>query len=279
MVNGHSGSVEKDIVFGRGGDMELKLDVYRPTGVDKRTAVIHLHGGGFRGGNKEGVLRSLKFFVERGYLGVAAQYRLAHEAKWPAQINDVKAAIRWTRANATSLGVDPDKIAIAGYSAGANLALTAAGTQNVAALEGEGGNAGVSTTLAACVAYYPPESMRRNADGSPHILMPEGATEEDYRQASPITNVSSASPPTILLHATSDTTIPFEHSMHLFEALRAAGVRTELHVYDGLSHVFDRHEEFARPCAELCDLFLDRHVVEPREYPPFAQPQPATAPA
>src|SRR5437762_9102532 len=114
MANGHSGAVEKDIVFGRGGDMELKLDIYRPTGVDKRTAVIHLHGGGFRGGNKEGFLRSLKFFVERGYLGIASQYRLGQEAKWPAQINDVKAAIRWTRANAASLRIEPDKIAIAG---------------------------------------------------------------------------------------------------------------------------------------------------------------------
>jgi dipeptidyl aminopeptidase/acylaminoacyl peptidase len=72
------------------------------------------------------------------------------------------------------------------------------------------------------------------------------------------------------MHATGDTTISFEDSVSLFNALRKAGVPAEMHLFDGLSHVFDRHPEFAAPSIEVCDLFLDRHVVEPRVYPPFA---------
>jgi dipeptidyl aminopeptidase/acylaminoacyl peptidase len=99
--------------------------------------------------------------------------------------------------------------------------------------------------------------------------MAPDAGQDAYRQASPITYACKGAPPTILFHATADTSLPFEGSMRLFEAFRAANVPVELHLFDGLSHVFDRHPEFAAPAIELCDLFLDRHVVEPRVYPPF----------
>jgi len=279
MTNGASAyTIERDIVFGRGGDMDLKLDVYRPsTGPDRRTAVIHLHGGGFRGGSKDGVARSAGPLAAHGYVCIGSQYRLGTQAKWPAQIEDVKAAIRWTRANAASLGIDPARIVIAGYSAGGHLALHAAGTANLPEFEGTGGNPGAGTELAACFAYYPATRTSRNADGSPHILMPVDATDLDYERASPITFAGSQFPPSVLFHTTGDVTIPFSTSMELFQRLHDAGVRVELHILDGLSHAFDRHPEFAAACAAMCDLFLDRHVVEPREYPAFGGPQPAAA--
>ena len=110
-------------------------------------------------------------------------------------------------------------------------------------------------------------------DGTDHIIMPPGSSDEDYRRSSPSTYVTGGFPPTVLLHATSDTSIPFEASMRLFQKLRDVSVPVELHVFEGLSHVFDRHPEFAEPAAELCDLFLDRHVINPRVYPHF-QPTP-----
>ena len=94
------------------------------------------------------------------------------------------------------------------------------------------------------------------------------ATDADYVQASTITYAATAVP-TIFFHSTGDTTIPFEASTRLFDAYRAAGVPVEMHIFDGLSHVFDRHPEFLMPTVELCDRFLDRLVVEPRVYPPF----------
>ena len=271
MTNG-SGStrIEKDIVFGRGGDMDLLLDVYHPApGTEKRTAVLQLHGGGFRGGAKENLSANCRLFAEHGYVAVASQYRLVHQAQWPSQIEDVKAAIRWTRANAERLGIEPDRIAVAGYSAGATLSLLASGTMNLPELEGQGGNAGVSSAVSACIAFYPPDAQRRPTNGGGTGLIPEGSDDSVYEQASPITYAKAGAPPTILFHSTGDQTIPFEASMRLFDSLHKGGVAVEMHIFDGLSHVFDRHPEFAAPAIEICDLFLDRHVVSPRVYPPF----------
>jgi len=251
-------SIERDVAFGHGGAIDLRLDVYRPpAGREKRTAVIQLHGGGFRRGSKDSLAANCRLFAERGYVAIASQYRLLDQGPWPAQIEDVKAAIRWTRANAASLGVDPDKVAVAGYSAGGFLALAAAGAPNDASLEGSGGNAGVSSAVAACIAFY---------TGGGRSLREDGASEAE---TDVMRFVKPGCPPTILLHSTGDSTVPFDASVGLFNAFRAAGVAVELHLFEGLSHVFDRHPEFAAPSVEVCDLFLDRHVVEPRAYPPF----------
>src|SRR4029077_17869623 len=119
-----AGAVEKNVVFGKGGNTEMKLDIYRPpAGTEKRMAPIHIHGGGFTAGSKDTLADRIAPFAALGYVAIATQYRLIGGAKWPAQMEDVKAAIRWTRANAKSLGIDPEKIAVVGYSAGGQLAL------------------------------------------------------------------------------------------------------------------------------------------------------------
>jgi acetyl esterase/lipase len=89
-------------------------------------ATIHIHGGGFTGGSKDTLVERVPPYAARGYVAIAVQYRLAGEAKWPSQIEDVKAAIRWARANAKSLGFDPEKIAVVGHSAGGLATLLAA---------------------------------------------------------------------------------------------------------------------------------------------------------
>src|SRR4051794_33275278 len=139
--------LEKDIVFGKGGSTDLTLDVYQPpAGVaSKRTAIIHLFGGGFFTGNKNAgyIINDAKALGARGYTSVSANYRLQTEGSWPSQIHDVKAAIRWTRANAARIGVDANRIVIAGYSAGGMLSLLAAGTNGKKEFEGEGDTPGV----------------------------------------------------------------------------------------------------------------------------------------
>src|SRR5262249_28349945 len=145
--------------FGKGGSMDLTLDVYQPpAGVTpKRLAIIHLFGGGFFTGSKNAgyIVNDAKALGARGYTSVSANYRLQTQGFWPAQIHDVKAAIRWTRANPARLGVEPNRIVVAGYSAGGMLSLLAAGTNGRKEFEGDGGNAGVSSDVNASIGVYP----------------------------------------------------------------------------------------------------------------------------
>jgi len=258
---------EKDVVFATAGGIDLKLDVSRPpAGVaEKGVAIIELFGGGFVRGSKAGHYEGVfQRFAERGYVAIAATYRLAAEAKWPAQVEDAKAAVRWVRENAGRLGVDPEKAVLSGYSAGGQLAIVAAGT------------AAPEKRVAAVIAYYP-SRFGRSADGKDFPVMPEGASDAEYEAAEPLTYMRPGFPPTIFFCGTSD--VFAEPTKRLFEALQEAGVPAELHLLAGLPHIYDRFPEFAAVSTELCDLFIDRYVVNPREYPAFRAPQPAAAPS
>jgi acetyl esterase/lipase len=257
--------VESDVVFGKGGDMDLRLDIYRPlAGVpEKRMAVIHLHGGGFTGGSKTGVASSSRAFARQGYVSIASQYRLTGQGRWPAQIEDTKAAIRWVRANASRLNIDPARIAIAGYSAGGLMALFAAGSSDQKDFEGNGGNAGVSSKVEACVAFYPAVSANRN-------LLPDGADQAAIEAAGAASRISATFAPTIFLHGAADTTIRPETSVEFFNKLRAAGVKTDLHLFQGAPHGFEiANADTAQVSAQLANLFFERLIINPREYPPF----------
>lgn len=257
--------MEKDIVFGSGGGLELRLDIYRPSPANaKRMAVVHLHGGGFARGSKAGVEIPSRAFASQGYVSIASSYRVTGQARWPAQIEDAKAAIRWTRANADRLDIDADKIAVSGYSAGGFLALFAAGTADRPEFEGEGGNAGVSSKVAACVAVYPAVSATRE-------LMPEGHDDEATRAAaSPGSYVSAAFAPTAFVHGVADEIIAYTSSVDFFNALHEHGVEADLHLFQGATHAFvTRNEDAALATAQVTNLFLDRVVVKPKAYPPF----------
>ena len=115
-----------------------------------------IYGGGWRRGDRSMMVGQVEQLLTRGFVCVACEYRLTPESAWPAQIHDVESALRWFRANAQSLGVDPSKIAVSGNSAGAHLGLLLAGTPGKPGFEGEGGTPGVPTDVAASIAVYPP---------------------------------------------------------------------------------------------------------------------------
>jgi acetyl esterase/lipase len=248
--------IEKDVVVGRGGDVDLHCDIYRPPpGTEKHMALVHLHGGGFARGSKDTLAEKVKPITARGYVSIAAQYRLTGVAKWPAQIEDVKNAIRWTRSNADRLGIDPNRIAVVGYSAGGYLAVFAAGQED--------------TKLAACVAFYPAiELLPAMVD----LLLGSGSDEAAVRAASPLTNIKAGYPPSVIFHGLSDVTVPPESSIRLLQTMRGVGVPAELHTFAGVPHEFDMHPEFENACAALIDFYLERYVLNPRTYPPFGPP-------
>ncbi len=257
--------VQQDVEYGRGSGHELLCDIYRPSPAQtKRTAVLHLHGGGFRAGSKAGA-RLARPLAGLGYTCISASYRVLPEATWPAQIHDVKAAIRWTRANASGLEFDADKLVILGYSAGARLALIAAGTQDDPALEGDGGNAGVSTAVGACIAFYAPLVAS-------HPVLGDNPSAELSRSFDALRHMRADYPPTILLHGTADSMVPVDDSLRIYTALRQANVPVELHVVEGMTHIFDAHADIAQASATWIDLFVDRHVVNPRVYPSTEPP-------
>jgi acetyl esterase/lipase len=262
---------EKDVIFASAGDIDLKLDIYRPAGESKRAAILYLHGGGWRGGSREAMRPLARAMSELGFVGLPAQYRLTGQSPWPAQIHDVKAAIRWTRANAERLGVDADRIVLWGSSAGAHLALLAAGAVDNPALEGDVGPAGVSSAVAAVIAVHPPTAFKLGDEGPRHgsdatALMGDAATMEAALAAAPITHVSANFPPTLLLHGTQDRVVHHSASQAMLDALRAVHAPADLHLFHGHNHGFAALPSMRDMLAAEAAYFLDRTLIDPAKH-------------
>jgi acetyl esterase/lipase len=240
------------------GIRPLELDLYLPAQSDTPApVVVFLHGGGWRLGSRStagpayrGASPSPFERVAQAGIAVASvDYRLSGEARFPAQLHDAKAAVRWLRARAGEVGVDPDRIAAWGESAGGHLA-ELLGLVSDEALEGDVGIPGTSSGVAAVVAWYAPsdvaavatdtgidprDATTREAQllGAPAVDVPELAA-----QASPVTHVSPDAPPFLLLHGAADRFVPCVQSERLYDALVEAGVEVELDVYEDADHMW-----------------------------------------
>ncbi|HKI74086.1 MAG TPA: alpha/beta hydrolase [Pseudomonadales bacterium] len=260
--------IQEDVVFGTGGGRDLKCDVFLPPDDRQdRVGILILHGGGWSSGDKSQLKGYGVQLARYGYVCVCSEYRLSGEAAWPAQIHDVKAALRWMRANAASLGLDPNRIAVTGNSAGAHLSLMLAATPGDAEFEGEGGSPGMDTSVATCVAIYPPTLIR--ASGNPdsaidRLFGSSDVSDATQHRASPIAWVAPDFPPTMLIHGNSDMTVPVTASFEMYRALAEKGAKVEMHIYEGAPHAFDSLPEFGRQVADMIALFVDRQLVESR---------------
>ncbi len=262
-------TIEEGVVFGSGGGRDLNCDVYTPPGdVSNAPAVLMVHGGSWRNGDRT-QLRGYGVLIGReGYVCVCTEYRLLDEAPWPAQIHDVKAAIRWMRANSDRLGIDPTRIVIQGNSAGGHLALLAAGTPGSPEFEGDGGNAEQPTDVAAVLAIYPPTDLEAMQRGEAEPIAASagfGNAAEVAKTASPINYVTPDFPPTLLIHGTNDDVVPHSQSVAMYQALEEAGVAVELHTYGNQPHAFDAQPEYGRQTAATMLTFLKRFVKIPKK--------------
>jgi acetyl esterase/lipase len=254
----------KDIEYGRAGDRPLLLDLYTPRDLKAPVpGLIFIHGGGWKHGKKEDYHYYGITFASRGYLVASVQYRLSREAGYPAAIHDVKAAVRWMRSHASSLNVDPDRIGIAGGSAGGHLAMMVGYTSDIETFEGSTGHPGVSSRVRAVVDIYGPTDLTtdfaraRSREGSLLHSFLGGTYDEQtakYEEASPIRHVTRDDPPTLILHGTIDDVVPIEQADLLAAKLADEGVP---YVYDrlpGWPHVMD----MAHPVNERCVWFMER---------------------
>lgn len=258
-------TIVRDVIFGEGGGRPLRCDIYYPPKPRPRQrSVLLLHGGAWMQGDRSQLQGYGVLLARTGLVCVASEYRLIGEARWPAQIHDCKAALRFMRASHADLGIDPDRVAVQGNSAGGHLALLLAGTQNLAELEGDGGHAGAGTQCAACLAIYPPTQLlgQHRTSSMIRALFPADTPDEIVAQASPITHARKDFPPTLLVHGNRDTLVPCDASLSMYKALSETGADVELHMFNKALHAFDAERALGRQVADLMLLFLDRHVPE-----------------
>jgi acetyl esterase/lipase len=239
------------------GYRPMKLDLFLPparfNSAGPRPWVVYIHGGGWVGGGPRRsaayqdwpkVLASL---AARGYVVTTVSYRFANEAPFPAAIQDVKAAIRWLKANAAKYNLDPDRGMTWGQSAGGHLAALAAVTCGVTALSPPVPGADAQDDcVRGAVAWFGIYDFSKQSpngpDGKPgpqSLFLgcgPSACTSEQFDRASPVSYVDAKDPPIFLMHGDKDQTVPLAQSQQFEAALKAAGVPTRLVVVPGVGH-------------------------------------------
>lgn len=249
----------------RSAGKALPLDLYVPEGAGRgpRPVVIWLHGGGWKSGDKS-LGAPVEIFTRAGYALASVNYRLSSQGRFPAQIQDCKAAVRFLRARAKELGLDPARIGVCGISSGGHLAALLGTSGGVAELEDPGeGNAGVSSRVQAVVDLCGPTDLvaldRRGNDGPITGLLggPASQRRELARLANPGTFASADDPPFLILHGEADRTVPPEQSRLLAEALRRAGARVTLALVPDADHTFKGRWPFV---AARVTEFFDQHL-------------------
>jgi acetyl esterase/lipase len=255
-----------DVEYGKGGQTPLLLDLFQPKEIKPKEikqavpGLIFVHGGSWSRGTRKVYDFYCEHFAKNGYVAATIEYRLSGEAPFPAAIQDVKCAIRWMRANAARLGVDPNKIGLAGGSAGGHLVLLAAyANTDDPELEGTGGNPGVSSRVQAVIDLYGPVLLKGRKTGSVVKFMGGKSSAEApalYAKASPILHLTKDAPPTLILHGTVDELVAISQSDMLAAKLGELGVPYLYDRQEGWHHAMDAVAEVNVRCVWMMDQFL-----------------------
>lgn len=254
---------EVDIAYDRYPETVLDILVPKTAPPKKRPGVIVIHGGGWVGGSREGMIRNFCLpYLEKGFVVANVEYRLARVAPAPAAVTDVLQAANWFRRNAKRYQVDSDRIVVTGGSAGGHLALMVGLTPKSAGL-------GPPAKVAAVINFYGITDVADQLSGPNRreyavtwVPEQEGRLEL-ARRVSPMTYVRKNVPPVLTIHGDADPTVPYEHGVRLTRALRDAGADAELISIRGGKHGGFSEEQMAWIYQEIFRFLQARRILSP----------------
>jgi acetyl esterase/lipase len=227
------------VVYKKVGPRELHLNIFQPEGwraTDRRACFLTIHGGGWTGHEPRRQYPFAAHFAQLGMVGISMEYRLANPKSGTTVfdcVKDSRSALRYVRSHAAELGIDPQKIAVNGGSAGGHLAASTALFDGV---DEAGDDTSVSCKPNAMVLYYPVIDTSTEGYGNKKC-------GERWQEISPVHQVRPGVPPTIIFHGTGDTVTPFKGAQAFCDAMLKAGNRCELVVNDGGAHGYLMREQ------------------------------------
>jgi len=232
------------------GSVELQLHVFTPPGhkaPDLRAAIVFFFGGGWNSGTPAQFYPQCGYLAGRGMVAISAEYRIRslHHTSPAECVKDAKSAVRWIRQHAAELGIDPQKVAAGGGSAGGHIAAAAG---NAKGFEEPGEDLSCGSRPDALVLFNP---VLDNGPGT----FGHDRLQDYWEQISPLHNIDRNAPPAIIFLGTEDDVIPVEQAEKYKELMEQSGVRCDLHLYEGQKHGFFNKERYAETLAET-DRFL-----------------------
>ncbi|UFH57134.1 alpha/beta hydrolase [Spirosoma sp. KNUC1025] len=254
-------------------DRKLLLDVYAPAATAGKLApgILMIHGGGWRSGDRSHNNTLAGQLAAKGFVTVPVGYRLSTEALYPAAVHDLKAAIRWIRANASTYGIDPKRIAVLGFSAGGQLAALVGSTNKNPAFEGAGGNAQFSSDVQAIIdidgvlAFIHPESgegddTKSTSAATYWLGYSKTQKPELWQEASALNHIDKLTPPILFINSSVDR-------MHggrddLIKKLNKFGTYSEVHTFADAPHTFMFFNPWFTPTLTYITDFLHRVLPE-----------------
>lgn len=253
----------ENITYARYGRRSLWLDVFKPEAPGTYPGVLVVHGGGWQNGDKTKFRPLCQQLAQRGYVTACVQYRLSNEARFPAALHDLKAAVRWMRANAKRFGIDQANIGAIGGSAGGHLVGVLATSPHVDRLEGDGGNPKQSSALQAAVIFGGGVDLvsrfeKNPDDPSPNALVffggPYLEQKELYAEASATTHLEKHTPPTLFMDCSFDQ--PGERYVTMRAQMDELGIRNEFALMEGGKHGCWNSHPWFEPMLDRVDAFL-----------------------
>ncbi len=224
------------IRFKRTPQGDLHLHVFKPEGwkaSDKRPGIVFFFGGGWNGGSPGQFEQHCRYLASRGMVAITAEYRVKsrHNTSPFECVKDGKSAIRWTRAHANDLGIDPDRLAAGGGSAGGHVAASTGTTKSI---EEDGEDGSVSSVPNAMALFNPVYNNGPGQYGHDRV-------KARWKEISPAHNIHRGMPPAVVFFGSKDKLVTVETAKQFRDAMRKAGSRSELHVTEGAGHGWFNH--------------------------------------